>query len=109
MPPCATVAYSPFRFLAHHVASRFPVWPNAAAALSVLNHLCARGLLRSRRGCDAPGASGYLELEGKGCAHVADFRRFEEIQISVPGGELAALCWPAAQPGAPVVVAAHGI
>lgn len=40
---------------------------------------------------------------------VADFRRFEEMQISVPGGELAALCWPAEQPGAPVAVAAHGI
>lgn len=40
---------------------------------------------------------------------MADFRRFEEIQISVPGGDLAALCWPAEQPGAPVAVAAHGI
>jgi len=40
---------------------------------------------------------------------VADFRRFEEIQISVPGGELAALCWPAERAGAPVAVAAHGI
>ena len=40
---------------------------------------------------------------------MADFRRFEEIQISVPGGELAALRWLAEEPGAPVAVAAHGI
>lgn len=40
---------------------------------------------------------------------VADFRRFQEFQISVPGGELAALCWPAERPDAPVAVAAHGI
>lgn len=40
---------------------------------------------------------------------MADFRRFEEIRISVPGGRLAALRWPAERPGAPVAVAAHGI
>ena len=38
-----------------------------------------------------------------------DFRRFEEYQVPVPGGELAVLRWPARAPGAPVVVAAHGI
>jgi pimeloyl-ACP methyl ester carboxylesterase len=41
--------------------------------------------------------------------HVADFRRFEEIQIPVPGGELAVLRWPAESADAPVAVAAHGI
>jgi pimeloyl-ACP methyl ester carboxylesterase len=40
---------------------------------------------------------------------VTDFRRFEEIQVPVPGGDLAVLRWPAAEPGAPVAVAAHGI
>ncbi len=40
---------------------------------------------------------------------MTDFRRFEEIQVPVPGGDLAVLRWPAAEPGAPVAVAAHGI
>lgn len=40
---------------------------------------------------------------------MADFRQFEELQIPVPGGDLAVLRWPAAEPGAPVAVAAHGI
>ncbi|MDF6042225.1 alpha/beta hydrolase [Streptomyces sp. JH14] len=34
---------------------------------------------------------------------------YEEIRVPVPGGELAALRWPARDPGAPVVVALHGI
>jgi pimeloyl-ACP methyl ester carboxylesterase len=40
---------------------------------------------------------------------VVDFRRFEELHIPVPGGELAVLRWPATEPQAPTVVAAHGI
>jgi pimeloyl-ACP methyl ester carboxylesterase len=40
---------------------------------------------------------------------LADFRQFEELQIPVPGGDLAVLRWPATEPGAPVAVAAHGI
>lgn len=34
---------------------------------------------------------------------------YEEIEVPVPGGSLAALRWPAADPEAPVVVALHGI
>ncbi|WP_328889257.1 alpha/beta fold hydrolase [Streptomyces sp. NBC_00316] len=34
---------------------------------------------------------------------------YDEIRVPVPGGELAALHWPAREPGAPVVVALHGI
>ncbi|WP_406515883.1 alpha/beta hydrolase [Streptomyces sp. NBC_00873] len=34
---------------------------------------------------------------------------YEEIRVPVAGGELAALRWPAREPGAPVVVALHGI
>ncbi|MET7306689.1 alpha/beta hydrolase [Streptomyces sp. NPDC005571] len=34
---------------------------------------------------------------------------YEEIRVPVAGGELAALRWPAWEPGAPVVVALHGI
>lgn len=34
---------------------------------------------------------------------------YEEIQVPVTGGELAVLRWPAAEPGAPTVVALHGI
>ncbi|MEU0833638.1 alpha/beta hydrolase [Streptomyces sp. NPDC005969] len=34
---------------------------------------------------------------------------YEEIHVPVTGGELAALRWPAREPGAPVVVALHGI
>ncbi|MFF5272678.1 alpha/beta fold hydrolase [Streptomyces sp. NPDC000133] len=34
---------------------------------------------------------------------------YEEIRVPVAGGELAALRWPAGEPGAPVVVALHGI
>ena len=40
---------------------------------------------------------------------MADFRRFEEFRISVPGGQLAVLRWPAVESDAPTVVAAHGI
>jgi pimeloyl-ACP methyl ester carboxylesterase len=42
-------------------------------------------------------------------AETADFKRFEEYQVPVAGGELAVLRWPAREPDAPVVVAAHGI
>ncbi|WP_329164013.1 alpha/beta hydrolase [Streptomyces sp. NBC_01717] len=34
---------------------------------------------------------------------------YEEIRVPVTGGQLAALRWPAGEPGAPVVVALHGI
>ncbi|MER5359072.1 alpha/beta hydrolase [Streptomyces sp. NPDC002785] len=34
---------------------------------------------------------------------------YEEVQVPVAGGELAALRWPAREPDAPVVVALHGI
>ncbi|GAA0667368.1 alpha/beta hydrolase [Kitasatospora atroaurantiaca] len=34
---------------------------------------------------------------------------YEELNVSVPGGELAVLRWPAADTGAPTVVALHGI
>ncbi|THA78082.1 alpha/beta fold hydrolase [Streptomyces sp. A0642] len=34
---------------------------------------------------------------------------YEEIEVPVPGGGLAALRWPAADPDAPAVVALHGI
>ncbi|MFG2823389.1 alpha/beta fold hydrolase [Kitasatospora sp. NPDC048365] len=34
---------------------------------------------------------------------------YQELTVPVPGGELAVLHWPAADPGAPVVVAVHGI
>ncbi len=34
---------------------------------------------------------------------------FEELTVPVGGGDLAVLRWPAAEPGAPVVLAAHGI
>ncbi|MEW2621022.1 alpha/beta hydrolase [Streptomyces sp. NPDC048106] len=34
---------------------------------------------------------------------------YEEPHVPVPGGELAVLRWPAADPGAPVVLALHGI
>ncbi|WP_405391151.1 alpha/beta hydrolase [Streptomyces sp. NBC_01102] len=34
---------------------------------------------------------------------------YEEIRVPVTGGELAALRWPARDPGAPVVLALHGI
>ncbi|MFF5896202.1 alpha/beta fold hydrolase [Streptomyces argenteolus] len=34
---------------------------------------------------------------------------YEEIRVPVAGGELAALRWPAREPGAPVAVALHGI
>ncbi|MEV5156821.1 MULTISPECIES: alpha/beta fold hydrolase [unclassified Streptomyces] len=34
---------------------------------------------------------------------------YEEIRVPVTGGELAALRWPAGEPGAPVVIALHGI
>ncbi|MFE2019777.1 alpha/beta fold hydrolase [Streptomyces sp. NPDC059499] len=34
---------------------------------------------------------------------------YEEIRVPVTGGELTALRWPARDPGAPVVVALHGI
>ncbi|MFB7311306.1 alpha/beta fold hydrolase [Streptomyces sp. NPDC056192] len=34
---------------------------------------------------------------------------YEEIRVPVAGGQLAALRWPAGEPGAPVVVALHGI
>ncbi|MFD6279595.1 alpha/beta fold hydrolase [Streptomyces sp. NPDC060209] len=34
---------------------------------------------------------------------------YEEIRVPVTGGELAALRWPARDPGAPLVVALHGI
>lgn len=40
---------------------------------------------------------------------VGDFREFEEYQISVPGGDLAVLRWPAAIPDAPTVVLVSGI
>ncbi|MFD4394152.1 alpha/beta fold hydrolase [Kitasatospora sp. NPDC058478] len=33
----------------------------------------------------------------------------EELTVAVPGGELAVLRWPAAEPGAPTIVAVHGI
>ncbi|MCX4748814.1 alpha/beta hydrolase [Kitasatospora sp. NBC_01287] len=33
----------------------------------------------------------------------------EEVSLAVPGGELAVLRWPAADPGAPTVLALHGI
>jgi pimeloyl-ACP methyl ester carboxylesterase len=33
----------------------------------------------------------------------------EEVAVAVPGGELAVLRWPAAEPDAPVVLALHGI
>jgi pimeloyl-ACP methyl ester carboxylesterase len=42
-------------------------------------------------------------------AEKADFKRFEEFQVPVAGGELAVLRWPARERDAPVVVAAHGI
>ncbi|MFF4652739.1 alpha/beta fold hydrolase [Streptomyces sp. NPDC001380] len=35
--------------------------------------------------------------------------RPEELRVPVPGGELAVLRWPAADPGAPTVLALHGI
>jgi pimeloyl-ACP methyl ester carboxylesterase len=38
-----------------------------------------------------------------------DYRDFEEYRIAVPGGELAALRWAAAKPGAPTAVLVHGI
>lgn len=38
-----------------------------------------------------------------------DFRDFEEYQIPVPGGDLAVLRWPAADPDAPTAVLVHGI
>ena len=34
---------------------------------------------------------------------------YEELSVPVSGGELAVLRWPAAEPGAPVVLAVHGI
>lgn len=34
---------------------------------------------------------------------------YEELTVPVGGGELAVLRWPAAEPGAPVVLAVHGI
>ncbi|MFE9611962.1 alpha/beta hydrolase [Streptomyces sp. NPDC006012] len=34
---------------------------------------------------------------------------FEELRVPVPGGDLAVLCWAAADPGAPTVLALHGI
>ncbi|WP_328512565.1 alpha/beta hydrolase [Streptomyces sp. NBC_00376] len=34
---------------------------------------------------------------------------YEEVRVPVTGGELAVLRWPAREPGAPVVVALHGI
>ncbi|MFD1662081.1 alpha/beta hydrolase [Streptomyces caeni] len=34
---------------------------------------------------------------------------YEELSVPVDGGELAVLRWPAAEPGAPVVLALHGI
>lgn len=34
---------------------------------------------------------------------------FEELRVPVPGGDLAVLRWPAAGPGAPTVLALHGI
>ncbi|MFJ1816571.1 alpha/beta hydrolase [Streptomyces sp. NPDC088175] len=34
---------------------------------------------------------------------------YEEVRVPVAGGELAVLRWPAREPGAPVVVALHGI
>ncbi|MEU0603258.1 alpha/beta hydrolase [Streptomyces sp. NPDC006393] len=34
---------------------------------------------------------------------------YEELTVPVSGGELAVLRWPAAEPGAPVVLAVHGI
>ncbi|MFF7333635.1 alpha/beta fold hydrolase [Streptomyces sp. NPDC008150] len=34
---------------------------------------------------------------------------FEELRVPVPGGDLAVLRWPAAAPGAPTVLALHGI
>ncbi|WP_392754072.1 alpha/beta fold hydrolase [Streptomyces sp. LN590] len=34
---------------------------------------------------------------------------YEEIRVPVAGGQLTALRWPAGEPGAPVVVALHGI
>lgn len=40
---------------------------------------------------------------------MADFRDFEEFPIPVKGGELAAVHWPAAEPGAPTAVLVHGI
>ena len=40
---------------------------------------------------------------------MVDFRDFEEYQIPVRGGDLAVLSWPAANPGAPTVILAHGI
>ncbi|MFB7596144.1 alpha/beta hydrolase [Streptomyces sp. NPDC056160] len=39
----------------------------------------------------------------------ADEASPEELRVPVPGGELAVLRWPAASPGAPVVLALHGI
>ncbi|NEA49329.1 alpha/beta hydrolase [Streptomyces sp. SID10815] len=39
----------------------------------------------------------------------ADTAAPEELRVPVPGGELAVLRWPAAVPGAPVVLALHGI
>ncbi|BFV59147.1 hypothetical protein KCMC57_up42510 [Kitasatospora sp. CMC57] len=35
--------------------------------------------------------------------------RYEELTVPVPGGELAVLRWPATEPGAPTVLALHGI
>jgi pimeloyl-ACP methyl ester carboxylesterase len=40
---------------------------------------------------------------------VGDFREFEEYKISVPGGDLAVLRWPATVPDAPTAVLVHGI
>ncbi|MER6985207.1 hypothetical protein ABT317_51805, partial [Streptomyces carpinensis] len=34
---------------------------------------------------------------------------YEELGVPVDGGELAVLRWPAGDPGAPVVLAVHGI
>ena len=34
---------------------------------------------------------------------------YDELTVPVPGGDLAVLRWPARTPGAPVVVAVHGI
>lgn len=40
---------------------------------------------------------------------MGDFREFEEYQISVPGGDLAVVRWPAAEADAPTAVLVHGI
>ena len=34
---------------------------------------------------------------------------YEDIRVPVAGGELSAVRWPAREPGAPVVLALHGI